>query len=223
MILSDLQKNILENKNFDTENEEEVLKFLNPNFNDHTFDGAKIKDMMKAVERIKKAIDAEEKIVIYSDYDCDGIPGAVVLHDFFKKLEESKNKISTSPNPSQGGKQNQNTNTNFKINFINYIPHRHNEGYGLNINVIKKLIGSGYTLMITVDCGITNIEEIKFAEENGLNVILTDHHLPILTSPNPSQGGENPTQILPPAFAVINTKRFDCEYEEKFLCGCATA
>ena len=226
MYLTDLQKNILNSKGFDFESEnfeKEIDKFLNPNFDDHIFDGAKIKDMIKAVERIKKAIDTEEKIVIYSDYDCDGIPGAVVLHDFFKKLEESKNKISTSPNPSQGVEQNQNTNTNFKINFINYIPHRHNEGYGLNMNAIKKLIESGYTLMITVDCGITNIEEIKFAEENGLNVILTDHHLPILTSPVPSQGGENSTQILPPAFAVINTKRDDCEYEEKFLCGCATA
>jgi len=193
MILTTLQKQILtikqHNIGFDINNKDELEKFLNPNFDLNTFDGSKITDMFKSVKRLKRAINDGEKIVIYSDYDCDGIPGAIVIHDFLKKIKYD--------------------------NFINYIPHRHNEGYGLNKKAIQKFIDQKFTLMITVDCGITNIDEIKFAEENNLNVILTDHHLPILNKKH--------KQILPPAYAVINTKRDDCNYEEKFLCGCATA
>ena len=161
---------------------------LIPNWEKHLHNPLSIKDMHKAIDRIHLAIKRQEKIVIYSDYDCDGIPGGVVLHDFFKKI-------------------------NYE-NFINYIPHRHKEGYGLHIKAIDGFIRNGYTLMITVDLGITNIKEVEYAEEYGINVVLTDHHLPI------ELAGK---QILPPAYAVINTKRSDCDYEEKMLCGCATA
>ena len=187
--MTDLIKNLLEKRGVNTENREEVEKFLKPNWDRDTHNPFHMKDMEKAVDRIKKAIDNNEKIIIYSDYDCDGIPGAVVLHDFFKKLKYN--------------------------NFENYIPHRHNEGYGIHKHAIEKFIKDKVTLMITVDLGITNIEEIKYAQENGIDVILTDHHLPILD--------ENKKQVLPIAFAVINTKRDDCDYPEKMLCGCATA
>ena len=187
--MTDLIKNLLEKRGVNTENREEVEKFLKPNWDRDTHNPFHMKDIEKAVDRIKKAIDNNEKIIIYSDYDCDGIPGAVVLHDFFKKLKYN--------------------------NFENYIPHRHNEGYGIHKHAIEKFIKDKVTLMITVDLGITNIEEIKYAQENGIDVILTDHHLPILN--------ENKKQVLPSAFAVINTKRDDCDYPEKMLCGCATA
>jgi single-stranded-DNA-specific exonuclease len=189
MILSDLQKQISKTLGLDLENEMEMEKYFKPNWERDLYPAEKIKDIDKSLERIKKAIDENQKIVIYADYDCDGIPGAVVLHDFFKKI-------------------------NYE-NFSVYIPHRHNEGYGLNKKAIEKFIEEKYSLMITIDIGITNIEEIKFAEENNINVILTDHHLPILNEKN--------KQILPDAFAIINTKQADDKYEEKFLCGCSTA
>lgn len=192
MILSDLQKIILEKKGFSFNSEEykkEIEKFLSPKWDRDLLDYKKIKDIQKSIERIKIAINNNEKIIIYADYDCDGIPGAVILNDFFEKI-------------------------NYK-NFSIYIPNRHNEGYGLNKNAIQKFINEKVSLIITVDLGITNIEEIDFAEKNEINVIITDHHLPILD--------ENEKQILPKAFAIINTKQKDCDYEEKFLCGASTA
>lgn len=189
MILTPLQNTILEQKGFDLKKKEEIEKFLSPNWDRDLLDSSKIKDIKKAIKRIKDAIDKNEKIIIYADYDCDGIPGAVVLNDLFEKI-------------------------NYK-NFSVYIPHRHNEGYGLNMNAIQRFIDEKVSLIITVDVGITNISEIKFAEENGVNVIVTDHHLPVLD--------EVDKQILPEAFAIVNTKQVGDKYKEKFLSGAATA
>lgn len=188
MILTPLQNTILEQKGFDLKKKEEIEKFLSPNWDRDLLDSSKIKDIKKAIKRIKDAIDKNEKIIIYADYDCDGIPGAVVLNDLFEKI-------------------------NYK-NFSVYIPHRHNEGYGLNMNAIQRFIDEKVSLIITVDVGITNISEIKFAEENGVNVIVTDHHLPVLD--------EVDKQILPEAFAIVNTKQVGDKYKEKFLSGAAT-
>lgn len=188
MILTPLQNTILEQKGFDLKKKEEIEKFLSPNWDRDLLDSSKIKDIKKAIKRIKDAIDKNEKIIIYADYDCDGIPGAVVLNDLFEKV-------------------------NYK-NFSVYIPHRHNEGYGLNMNAIQRFIDEKVSLIITVDVGITNISEIKFAEENGVNVIVTDHHLPVLD--------EVDKQILPEAFAIVNTKQVGDKYKEKFLSGAAT-
>lgn len=189
MILTPLQNKILEQKGFDLKDKDKIEKFLFPNWDRDLLDSTKIKDIDKSIKRIKKAIDENEKIVIYADYDCDGIPGAVILNDLFEKI-------------------------NYK-NFSVYIPHRHNEGYGLNTNAIQKFIDEGVSLLITVDVGITNLEEIKFAEENRINVIVTDHHLPILN--------EKEKQILPEAFTIVNTKQAKDKTEEKFLCGASTA
>lgn len=189
MLLTDLQKQIAENIGLDLENEKEIEKYFKPVWERDLYPAEKIKDMDKSVKRIKKAVDQNEKIVIFADYDCDGIPGAVVLHDFFKKI-------------------------NYE-NFLIYIPHRHNEGYGLNKKAIEKFIKEKYSLIITVDIGITNLEEIKLAQDGGIDVILTDHHLPILD--------EQGKQTLPKAFTIINTKQNDDKYQEKFLCGCSTA
>ena len=163
---------------------EDAERFLNPSYDAHTHDPFLMKDMEKAVVRILKAIQDGERIAIWSDYDADGIPGAVVLHDFFKKLGYA--------------------------NFANYIPDRHDEGFGLNSAGISELAKRGTRLIITIDCGITDAEEVALANELGMDVIITDHHLPR----PPAEGG-----LGPPAFAILNPKQSDCAYPEKMRCG----
>jgi single-stranded-DNA-specific exonuclease len=162
--------------------------FLYPDWERDQGDPFEIAGMDEAVERIFKAIDAKEKIVIYGDYDADGIPGSVVLHDFFKKIGYE--------------------------HFSNYIPHRHDEGYGLNTDAIQGFIDEGVTLMITVDCGITDFDEVAVAQKGGVDVIVTDHHLPIV---------EDGKDVLPKAFCVINSKRQDDTYHDDMLCGAGVA
>ncbi|MBI4155978.1 MAG: single-stranded-DNA-specific exonuclease RecJ [Candidatus Zambryskibacteria bacterium] len=158
---------------------ETAQKFLNPDYDAHTHDPFLLKNMDKVVERILKAISENEKIAIYSDYDADGIPGAVVCHDFLKKIGFT--------------------------NFVNYIPLRNKEGYGLNHDAIAGLIADGVKLIITIDCGITDYAEAEFAQRSGADIIITDHHIP----------GED----VPKAFAVINPKQKGCTYPEKMICG----
>lgn len=196
--LSDIVEILLENRGLIEKEEKE--KFLSPSWDRDLLNPFHMKDMDKAVERIYKAIKNGEKIVIYSDYDCDGIPGAVILHDFFKKIETSQKLLVKD---------------DFKIDFHNYIPHRHKEGYGINMEACKRFVKDKVSLIITVDLGITNNKEIDFLQEAGIDVVLTDHHLPILD--------QNNNQIIPKAFVVINNKRQDSRYQDKMLCGCATA
>jgi single-stranded-DNA-specific exonuclease len=115
-------------------------------------------DMKKAVERLHRAVQGTEHIGIYADYDCDGIPGAVVLVDLFKKLGVMD-----------------------RVHI--YIPDRHDEGYGVSKIGIDALESHGVTLTITVDVGITAIAEIADAQSRGIDVILTDHHAPLATYP----------------------------------------
>jgi single-stranded-DNA-specific exonuclease len=162
--------------------------FLNPSYEKGIYDPFLLKDMEKAVIRIFESIEANEKIVIYSDYDADGIPAAVIMHDFFEKIK-------------------------FK-NFIVYIPDRHDEGYGLHMDAIKEFTKTGVNLIITFDLGITAIEEITEAKINNIDVIVIDHHLP---------KRENEKDLLPPAIAVIDPKREDCDYPDSMLCGAGLA
>lgn len=157
----------------------EAQDFLNPDYEKHIHDANLLKDIDIAVARIKKAVDTNEKIGIFSDYDTDGIPGAVILHDFFRAIKYK--------------------------NFLNYIPHRNKEGFGLNTEAIDTLHEEGVTLLITLDCGITNIEEVAHANKKGMEVIITDHHL----------AGEN----VPDAVAIVNPKQEACKYPEEMLCG----
>ena len=161
------------------ETRDEAEKFLNPDYHRDTHNSFLLKDMDKTVERILSAINNNEKILIYGDYDADGIPGSVVLGDFFKKINYS--------------------------NFETYIPHRQNEGYGLNIEAIKSFKKNNFDLIITVDCGVSDFEETKKAQEFGIDVIITDHHII--------------PEKLPIAFAVVNPKREDCNYPDKNLSG----
>ncbi len=158
---------------------DEAEHFLHPDYDLHTHDPMLLKDMAKVVQRIFRALEKKEKIAIYSDYDADGIPGAVVLHDFFKKIGYD--------------------------NFVNYIPLRNEEGFGLNTTAISDLCAQVAKLLITIDCGITDVDEVAHAKECGIDVVITDHHIP--------------GKKLPKAFAIINPKQKGCEYPEKMLCG----
>jgi single-stranded-DNA-specific exonuclease len=153
--------------------------FLNPDYEKHLHDPFLLKDMDKVVKRILKAIKDNERIGIFSDYDADGIPGGVALHDFFKKIGFS--------------------------NFTNYIPLRNEEGFGLNNDAVETLSKDGVKLIITIDCGITDASQVDLANKLGMDVIITDHHIP--------------GKKLPKAFGIINPKQKGCEYPEKMLCG----
>lgn len=158
-------------------------KFLNPNYETDIYDPYLLKDMERACVRIFEAVEAKEKIVVYSDYDCDGIPAAVIMHDFFTKIGYD----------------------NFQV----YIPDRHLEGYGLNKEAVDEFIKTDVKLVITFDLGITAVDEVATATANGIDVIITDHHLP--------------HEHIPKAYAIINPKQSDCSYPDDMLCGAGLA
>lgn len=158
--------------------EAEREAFLNPSYEEGLNDPFLLSDMQKAVDRIDQAISNNEKILIFSDYDADGIPGAVVFSDFFKMIGYA--------------------------NVGNYIPHRHDEGFGLNLEAVESIAKDGAKLLITIDCGITDVEEVKRLNELGVDVIITDHHLP----------GE----ALPAAYAIVDPK-VSPDYPDQMICG----
>ena len=174
--ISELLTKILVNRGIT--DDKEIDTFLNPTRNDF-YDPYLMPDMDKAVERIIKAINNQEKVMIYGDYDVDGITSITVLKKF---LEERGLKTG------------------------HYIPNRLEEGYGLNENAIRLIAEQKYTLMITVDCGISGIEEVELANQLGIETIITDH---------PEQ-----SESLPNAYAIINAKRKDSQYPFRGLAGC---
>lgn len=139
-----------------------------------------LKDMDKACHRLTKALNNHEKICIYGDYDVDGVSSTALLNIVLTKL-------------------------GFDVHY--YLPDRHNEGYGLHIESLDKLI-SQYNLLITVDCGITALEEVAYTKDK-IDMIITDHHLP--------------RETLPDALAIINPTQNDCSYPNKTLCGVGVA
>lgn len=173
--LTDLVASILVGKNI-TE-EEQIRLFLNPTRKDF-YDPFLLNDMEKAVNRIIKAINNKERIIIYGDYDVDGITSICVLKQF---LEEHGIQVGQT------------------------IPNRLEEGYGLNKDAIKRIADENYDLMITVDCGISGIEEVEYANSLGIETIITDHHEPL--------------DELPKAIAVIDPKRKDNKYPFNQLAG----
>jgi single-stranded-DNA-specific exonuclease len=152
-------------------------EFLKPSYG-KLHDPLLLPNMERARDRVIGAIEKNEHIVVFSDYDADGIPGAVVLSDFFKRANYDN------------------------VSF--YIPHRHDEGFGLNMSAIDEVKSRGATLMITVDCGTVDIEEIDHATSLGIDVIVTDHH---------------ESHELPKAYAVVNPKIKGSKYPWKELCG----
>lgn len=172
--LNKLLATILVNRKIE-ENQIEI--YLNPN-RKNFHDPFLMPDMEIAVNRILKAMKNKEKIIIYGDYDVDGITSITVLKSFLK---------------DRG------------IDVDQYIPNRLEEGYGLNNPAVKKIAEQDYDLMITVDCGISGIEEIKYANSLGIETIVTDHH----------EVGED----LPDAIAVVDAKRKDNIYPCRDLAG----
>ena len=141
-----------------------------------------LSDMSHAVSRIYKALLAGEKIAVYGDFDVDGITATIVLMEGLSRI---------------GGRA------------IPYIPERHGEGHGLHLGAIEKLHSQGVGLIITVDCGITACEPVKMAQQLGIDVVITDHHIP--------------PQELPQAIAVINPKRANSRYPFLELAGVGVA
>jgi single-stranded-DNA-specific exonuclease len=138
-----------------------------------------MKDMEKAVERILQAFSVHEKILVFGDYDVDGTTAVACMYQFLR---------------------NQYPLTGF------YIPHRYREGYGVSKAGIDYAHENGYTLIISLDCGIKSVELIQYAKELGIDFIVCDHHLP--------------DETLPAAVAILNPKQKDCQYPFKELCGC---
>lgn len=178
--ISPLAAALLVSRGYDSE--EKAYKFLNPSLQD-LHEPFLLKDMRKAVERILKAIENREKILIWGDYDVDGTTGTVVLRKVLEILGAE---------------------TGF------HVPNRFTEGYGLNIPALEKAKERNYSLVITVDCGSTAFEPIAWAQENGMDIIVTDHHL-------------TKNEGLPKAFAVVNPNQNECEYPDKNLAGVGVA
>ena len=173
--VSKLLARILINRNLT--DSETVNVFLNPTRNDF-HNPFLMPDMTIAVDRVIKAIENNEKIIIYGDYDVDGITSITVLKRFL---------LDRNANVSE------------------YIPNRLDEGYGLNREAIKKIAEDKFDLMITVDCGISGIEEVDYANSLGIETIITDHH--------------EPGDVLPNALAVVDAKRKDNTYPFNQLAG----
>ena len=158
-------------------------KFLNPSYDD-LHEPFLLLGMRKAVDRILQAIDNGERILIWGDYDVDGTTGTVLLRSTLKLL---------------GGV------TDF------HVPNRFTEGYGVNIPALEEAKANGCTVLISVDCGIRSFEPAKWAKENGIDFIITDHHLSDEVNGNPD------------AFAIVNPNQTGCEYPDKHLAGVGVA
>ena len=165
------------------ETEEKAQKFLNPQYTD-LHEPFLLKGMKAAVERILKAVDDKEKVLIWGDYDVDGTTGTALLRKTLKILGAE---------------------TGF------HIPNRFTEGYGINIPALDEAKSNGFTLAISVDCGIRSFEPLEWAKENGLDFIVTDHHISDEIKGNP------------PAVAVVNPNQPDCPYPDKNLAGVGVA
>ena len=141
-----------------------------------------MKDMDKAAARVQQALTNNEKIAVFGDYDVDGITATCILVDYLQ---------------SRGA------------DVVHYIPRRIEDGYGLSCDAIQGLYDRGVRLLVTVDCGITGVEEVDFANSLGMDVVITDHH--------------ECREELPHAAAVVDPHRVDCQYPFKHLAGCGVA
>jgi len=160
----------------DLRTQEKIDEFFNPDYNEDLHDPFLLKDIKPALKRIFKAIKNKEKITIYADYDADGICSGAILWEPLKRLGA-------------------------RLDI--YIPDRNEEGYGLNSEVVNLLAKKGTKLLITVDCGISNKEEVEVARKQKVDVVIIDHHYV--------------PKDLPRACAVINPKQKDCKYPFKEL------
>lgn len=159
-------------------NYDEAKKFFRPSLK-HLHNPFLMRDMDAAIDRLDKAFVNKEKILIYGDYDVDGTTAISLIYLFLSK---------------------------YYMNIDFYIPDRYNEGYGISIKGVDFAKENGFTLVVALDCGIKAVEQVKYANEQGIDFIICDHH--------------QPAEEIPPAVAVLDPKRTDCEYPYKELSGC---
>lgn len=177
--INPIVKQLLVNRGNTTD--EQVNLFLNPTLDD-LYDPFLMKGMDIVIDRIQKAISDGESIWIYGDYDVDGITSISVLLKAFEFL-------------------------GVPVNY--YIPNRLEEGYGISIQGLEKILEQGADLIISVDCGITSVDEVSFVNQNNKDIIITDHH--------------NCQEVLPDALAILNPKQADCSYPFDMLAGVGIA
>lgn len=174
---SDLICRLLYNRGLKTQ--EQIDEFFDADYSAHLSDPYLFNDMDKAIRRILQAVGTKERIVIYGDYDADGVCSSIVLYSALLALG---------------------------VKAEVYIPDRFEEGYGLNKKALSEITRDGKGgLIISVDCGITNVEEVEYAKERKMDVIIIDHHI---APPNP-----------PKAYAIVNPKVEGEEYPFKFFCA----
>ncbi len=168
-------------RNWGDQSLEAAKRFLEPSLK-HLPDPFSLPDMDRGADRLAEAVVEQQKIAVYGDYDVDGTVGSVVLRRFLRSLG---------------------------VEPVIYQPDRQKEGYGVNMAAVEKLAADGNQLLITVDCGITSVEEVKRANELGMDVIICDHH--------------EPKEILPPAYAVLDHRRADNTGPIRSLSGAGVA
>jgi len=156
-------------------------EFLHPHYSS-LHNPTEMRDMEKAGRRLLQAISNNEGILVYGDYDVDGITSVAMVASYLEGIGAT---VGT------------------------YLPHRYEEGYGVSVDGVQHAIDNGYDLMITLDCGMKDFEPLRQAQNAGVDVIVCDHHLP--------------EADLPPAWAILNPKRPDCDYPFKELSGCGVA
>ena len=176
----DLLKNVLAGRGIISD--ADTKQFLNPSIKDSMPNPSVLMDMDRAAKIIADAIQNHQKIAIYGDYDVDGITSTAVFVKYLQALG---------------------------IDVVWHLPTREGEGYGLNNDAITDIVNDNVNLMITVDCGISGVEEVAFAKKSGLTVVVTDHH--------------SPDAILPDADAIVNPKRVDDTSGLSYLAGVGVA
>ena len=159
---------------------DEAKNYFRPQL-DQLHDPWLMKDMRKAADKIFDAIAKKEKILVFGDYDVDGTTAVACMYQFLQKIYEPA-----------------------LVDF--YLPHRYREGYGVSKRGIDYAKENGFTLIISLDCGIKSADLVQYAKDLGISFIICDHHLP--------------EKELPPAAAILNPKQADCHYPYKELCGC---
>jgi single-stranded-DNA-specific exonuclease len=180
LAVPEIMARILLNRQIDSF--EKAYTFFRPDL-ENLHDPFLLKDMDKAVERLHKALHTGENILIYGDYDVDGVSSAALMYLVLSRMVGSK--------------------------VTYYIPDRMTEGYGLSVNSIREISESDVSLIVTVDCGVTAVEEIALAKELGMDTVVCDHH--------------QPSDELPPAVAILDPKLPDSDYPFQELAGVGVA
>ena len=162
--------------------EADIARYLTPDYDQHLYDPFLMVDMEPAIERIVLAAERGEKVVVYGDYDIDGLTSSVIMKEALAYQS---------------------------IDAEVYIPDRFDEGYGLNADAVRLMADKGVNLIVTVDCGVTAMAEVRLANELGIDVVVTDHH--------------SVPETIPEAVAVIDPKRPEDTYPFKELCGAGVA